>query len=64
MAQLPQYWYKCHDVEGVATDAGQPRGTTPKSFDIRCRLLPAPRIHFCVKYVKVKAIAEYYLFES
>ena len=30
MAPLPIYWCKFHDVEGEATDAGQPRGTTPE----------------------------------
>ena len=28
----PQYWRKLHDVEGGATDAGQPKGTTPELF--------------------------------
>ena len=33
MAQLPQYRREFHDVEGGATDAGQPRGTTPEGLD-------------------------------
>ena len=32
MALFPQHWRKYCDVEGGATDAGQPRGTTPKVF--------------------------------
>ena len=46
MAQLPQNWRKCYDVEGGETDdAGQPRGGAPlKSSDF----LPALQRHFCV----------------
>ena len=46
MAHLPQYWGKCHDVEGGATDGGQPRAT----FDF----LPSLQRHSCVKKSKVK----------